>query len=235
MLYLDVPYLEKDEAKALGAKWNPNLKKWYVEDGKKYFDFRKWFNIKETNIICESLYLVETNAVCWKCGKPIKIVCLASDKFYTECYGDSSTCNTRLTLFGFLTKCPNYLEELLKEYNCTYNYSRQFDKLYEHRNNGCYLVNKCSNCNMIQGDNFLHELNNPRRGFYQCIDYQDTNLKLHKLVNLQGTIELTGFMHSDDIFAHMQTGIENLASIDTDKYILEQAFKDEIDITKYLK
>ena len=30
-LILNVPYKEKDEAKALGAKWNPQLKKWYVE------------------------------------------------------------------------------------------------------------------------------------------------------------------------------------------------------------
>ena len=32
-LIIDVPYAEKDEAKSLGAKWNPNLKKWYVEVG----------------------------------------------------------------------------------------------------------------------------------------------------------------------------------------------------------
>lgn len=30
---LAVPYEQKDEAKALGAKWNPTLKKWYVPDG----------------------------------------------------------------------------------------------------------------------------------------------------------------------------------------------------------
>lgn len=34
-LIIDVPYAEKEKVKSLGAKWNPNLKKWYVEGKKK--------------------------------------------------------------------------------------------------------------------------------------------------------------------------------------------------------
>lgn len=30
MILLNVPYSEKDEAKGLGAKWDSNKKKWYV-------------------------------------------------------------------------------------------------------------------------------------------------------------------------------------------------------------
>ncbi|WP_433237720.1 DUF5710 domain-containing protein [Streptosporangium sp. CA-135522] len=29
-LWLDVPYSEKDEAKALGARWDPAAKRWYA-------------------------------------------------------------------------------------------------------------------------------------------------------------------------------------------------------------
>jgi hypothetical protein len=36
MLLLNVPYEEKDEAKALGARWNADIKKWYVFSGKDY-------------------------------------------------------------------------------------------------------------------------------------------------------------------------------------------------------
>lgn len=42
-LLLDVPYSEKDEAKKLGARWNPELKKWYVEDKKNYAKFINGF------------------------------------------------------------------------------------------------------------------------------------------------------------------------------------------------
>lgn len=39
MLLLNVPYIEKDKAKKLGANWNPELKKWYVKNKKDYYKF----------------------------------------------------------------------------------------------------------------------------------------------------------------------------------------------------
>ena len=42
-LYLDVPYREKEQAKALGAKWNPRVKKWYADTPPEEFvRFSKW-------------------------------------------------------------------------------------------------------------------------------------------------------------------------------------------------
>jgi len=42
MILLKVPYAEKDEAKALGARWNPTRKCWYVPDGKPTEAFARW-------------------------------------------------------------------------------------------------------------------------------------------------------------------------------------------------
>lgn len=42
MILLKVPYAEKDEAKALGARWNPTRKCWYVPDGKDPGAFARW-------------------------------------------------------------------------------------------------------------------------------------------------------------------------------------------------
>ena len=42
MIVLKVPYAEKDEAKALGARWNPTRKCWYVPDGKPTEPFERW-------------------------------------------------------------------------------------------------------------------------------------------------------------------------------------------------
>src|SRR5690606_34169023 len=33
VVWLKVPFAEKDEAKALGARWSPAQKKWYVKEG----------------------------------------------------------------------------------------------------------------------------------------------------------------------------------------------------------
>ena len=41
-LYLDVPYEEKDEAKALGARWDRDARLWYVPDGRDAGPFARW-------------------------------------------------------------------------------------------------------------------------------------------------------------------------------------------------
>mgnify|MGYP000033730449 CR=1 FL=1 len=62
MLYLYVPYKEKDEAKALGAKWDANKKRWFVANRNDYPLFAKWFfennEICETQIIMDNFYIV---------------------------------------------------------------------------------------------------------------------------------------------------------------------------------
>lgn len=40
--YLNVPYAEKDAAKALGARWDATNKKWYVPVGKNIEPFAQW-------------------------------------------------------------------------------------------------------------------------------------------------------------------------------------------------
>ena len=42
MTFLNVPYAEKDEARALGARWNPGRKRWYVPTGVDLEPFQKW-------------------------------------------------------------------------------------------------------------------------------------------------------------------------------------------------
>ncbi|WP_428355100.1 DUF5710 domain-containing protein [Methyloprofundus sp.] len=40
--YLNVSYAEKDAAKALGARWDANKKKWYVPENLDTSVFSKW-------------------------------------------------------------------------------------------------------------------------------------------------------------------------------------------------
>lgn len=41
-LYLNVPFAEKDEAKALGARWDAAKKKWYAPPGAEPDRFERW-------------------------------------------------------------------------------------------------------------------------------------------------------------------------------------------------
>ena len=58
-LIIDVPFAEKDEVKSLGAKWNPKIKKWYVEERKDYYKFEKWIlgNKENVYILCDYFYI----------------------------------------------------------------------------------------------------------------------------------------------------------------------------------
>ena len=39
---LDCPFSQRDDAKALGARWDPTNKTWYVPAGKDLRPFRRW-------------------------------------------------------------------------------------------------------------------------------------------------------------------------------------------------
>ena len=42
-VYLDCPYQDKDECKALGGRWDPEYRKWYVPAGMDLDPFRIWW------------------------------------------------------------------------------------------------------------------------------------------------------------------------------------------------
>lgn len=72
MLYLNVPFSEKDQAKALYAKWDQAHKKWYADNPKYYYKFAKW--ITGNTVLSDRFYIVESVQKCWKCHEISKVV-----------------------------------------------------------------------------------------------------------------------------------------------------------------
>ena len=52
---MNVPFAEKDQAKALGARWDAARKKWYVPDGKAAEPFARWKPASEAAGVAETL------------------------------------------------------------------------------------------------------------------------------------------------------------------------------------
>ncbi len=48
-VYIDVPFREKDAAKALGARWDRRQQAWYVPSGMAYSVFSRWPRLERTN------------------------------------------------------------------------------------------------------------------------------------------------------------------------------------------
>lgn len=145
MLLLNVPYAEKDEAKALGAKWNPNIKLWIAPGNtyKEYKKFQKWFD--GNYIIQNEFYLIEASRICWKCGKPTKVICFAI-KDYIDL--ESEYCERSYLITSMLSVMST---ELLKYLESHYNFKEKYSQAVKDK----YWANCCSHCDSLQGINFL--------------------------------------------------------------------------------
>lgn len=65
---IKVPYAEKDEAKALGARWDSVARVWYVPEGKDLALFDRWLpKTIEPDIRAQKYYISQSSASCWKC------------------------------------------------------------------------------------------------------------------------------------------------------------------------
>lgn len=66
MNFLKVPYAEKDQAKALGARWNSDRKSWYVPDGQPTAPFEQWLAGAQDSAPAPAKVKVDSYA-----GKPV--------------------------------------------------------------------------------------------------------------------------------------------------------------------
>lgn len=69
---LNVPFSEKDQAKALGAKYDPGSKSWFCPDGINPSKFERWLpklpvvNLRAMN----GFHLARIGEMCWRCRQP---------------------------------------------------------------------------------------------------------------------------------------------------------------------
>lgn len=176
-LLLNVPFAEKEEAKALGAHWNPELKKWHVNKKSNYPKFQKWFPDNTWLIICGSLYIVEGYRRCWKCGRITRIIGFGFENYYELCDPEDSDFdfiyhNGILHISAFFEPFPQCLLDYIQE---RYNYKQA----YSHTAKGYYMANTCDHCGSIQGN---WPLFNEPDGLFFAFDRAITkNLTLNKI------------------------------------------------------
>ena len=71
---LDVPFSHKEEAKALGAKWDRTKKIWYVPSGVNPEPFAEWLpGVDRSDHSAPYIYLVLGKRECWKCHKETSV------------------------------------------------------------------------------------------------------------------------------------------------------------------
>lgn len=216
---LEVPYNEKDSAKSKGARWNPDLKTWYVNDISLLRGVSRW--LRECNIICENLYLLKMDHTCWKCRRDIEVVCLATDQSYASVNGKYIK-NPNIQLLSYVHNMPKNLEDYLIRFDYKLSYSKTIKEVY--------FVNHCCHCHSIQGDNFLHE--RPEQAFYKKLLYPKSAPISYSRIKSSFCIPLTASLpfydqvssSIDMLSAHMETGIENRASLQVTQKLINGLF-----------
>ena len=163
-LYLNVPYQEKNEIKKLGAKWNPKVKKWYIDTYfKEYLKFSKWLlnDSDEAIIAMENLYIIEGQQTCWKCKHSTRVIGLGLNEavhiylneYDKPCIEDTlsnSLDELHLAWVDNEEDIPPKLLQYLKEnYSVKTGYSKTLGET-------CF-ANHCDYCSAIQGNWFLFD------------------------------------------------------------------------------
>ena len=161
MLILNVPYHEKDEAKSLGARWNPKIKKWYVQNKNDYYKFVRWIEPYGNMVIIDELYLIEGIKKCFRCKKETRVIGFGIDKHLSvnemhavqennEDIEDMlETLNQDdIHIVGPIAPIPKNLMEYIQN---NYNYKMRYSKTTKTSN----ISNCCDHCDVLQGDFFL--------------------------------------------------------------------------------
>jgi len=76
-IYLTVPYVQKEQVKALGAKWDKEIKKWYYDgEVKNFAKFGQWIlgDDEECIIAYERLCIIEGKRHCYRCKKETRVI-----------------------------------------------------------------------------------------------------------------------------------------------------------------
>ncbi|MDY2856707.1 MAG: DUF5710 domain-containing protein [Oscillospiraceae bacterium] len=181
-LLLNIPYSEKDEAKKLGAKWNPKLKKWYVQDKKDYYKFSKWIlgNEDSATIICDHIYIVEGIRQCFRCKQPTKVIGfgienmfeIAKPEEYTNVYSPCQYYTDEIHIAPFLS---NFTPEFLDFLDRNWGYRKDYSKIA-----GVDYYNHCSCCGVLQGNFYLFDEDDSP--FFPTTENEAKKLTLHKII-----------------------------------------------------
>lgn len=80
---LDIPYQDSDQVKALGARWDPESRTWWVSRRSDLRPFAKWLPINPSPDD-PMLEIVGLRQPCWRCNKPTTAVVACKDNELKE-------------------------------------------------------------------------------------------------------------------------------------------------------
>lgn len=230
-LYIHVPFEEKDQAKALGARWDPQQRQWYVPEGIDSDLFSNWLpktpaTIKHSvNVRSPYYYIAQNIRCCWSCSKFTRV--------YTFWLPEGFTCLTEISdeepsyVYGFADSKEKdlYIETLnvigwerweAQEHrspvsNVLYmsdavaermaSFTPLYKITYSKTKEFAYYMNHCEHCGEKQGDFPMHQ--EYGGSFFPDYETEASKILLFKINEL---FDVTGdtSWRSEDLFYSMK-------------------------------
>jgi hypothetical protein len=148
--WLHVPYAEKEQAKALGARWDPSARSWYVPAGRDLAPFARWLPNTEPAVDLDApgprlaVWVVGLADRCWKCQQlTVNVVGLlpedaGQDELLTTDATNQLAMAVAKVLLGQEARATARVGLIKQRYSRTLGQS--------------YLSNGCVACDALQGD-----------------------------------------------------------------------------------
>lgn len=201
---INVPFAEKDEAKALGAWWDAVARTWYVPAGKDSRPFGKWLvrdsgdpADDETVSLLPPVFTVESHAGCWKCGTSVGVATLGA-RALADLDDDEDDDDERgLYLFSGISWLPTKALAAIRRVNA--GYRKRFSKTASVE----YFMNHCS-CGAQLGDFFMYS--EPGGAFFPMDEEAAARIKL-RCLSKSDSVKLVGSAGSswpDLVWDHAQ-------------------------------
>lgn len=187
---LKVPFLEKDEAKKLGARWDLQKRVWYVPEGEDPSLFCKWLSKElsankksdEMNFRASSYFIAESSTKCGECAKVTRVYgfLLPSGHEVLKA-GKEAREEKALAIQWVPVEEPTilyYVEDLSE---AVISQMQAFSQNY-HRNlqgqpEGSCWENHCEHCKIQQGDWEIHH--EPDGAFFPLSKETASKITLH--------------------------------------------------------
>ncbi|KAB2495593.1 DUF5710 domain-containing protein [Priestia endophytica] len=161
MLYLNVPYEQKNEVKSMYARWDKDKKKWYATNPKFYFRFTKW--IEGESVAQNKVYIAVNSKICWKCkgGTPVYTFAVKSEDLIDIINRETNIeefTGYDVVLIQINRNLPKGIKKYLVQHtNCKDKFSKTTQTTY--------FANACIHCDALQGINYVYdEVNAPFSG-----------------------------------------------------------------------
>lgn len=182
MIKLYVPFSEKDEAKALGAIWNPEEKFWFISEETDKTKFEKWLLKTDEEILAtlkpglekvevDQFYIVEAEKFCPKCQNTTPVYAillekgtlmahetdppsnLSDNEYYDWEESDDSWEIQETSQALFLAPLSHTDVETRKIIESKTSIYQDFSKFAQ----ATYYANHCLHCGALQGTHHVYE------------------------------------------------------------------------------